>query len=68
MAIIVIILGLFKLLFIKRLRFNKVKSNIFYLNYKPSNFELLVYFSFLNNIPKIILKFNNFFEGTNNFK
>ena len=62
------ILGLLKLLSAKKLRLNRAKGNILYLNYKPNNFEPLAYLLFLSNIPEIILKFSNLLEGINNFK
>ena len=37
--------------------------------YKNVNrIKFLIYFSFLNNIPEIILKFNNLFKSTDDFK
>ena len=64
MALSIVYLGFLELFFTQSSRLDWKRSSIFYLSYKPSDFESLAYLSFPGDIPKIVLEFGDLLKGT----
>ena len=68
MPLIVRILSRLKSIIFKGFSLNKAYTNIGNPKAKASKVKPLIYITFLYNIPKVILKFNNLIEGTSDLK